>query len=140
MDDRRFQEDGRNHRERMLAGDQYVADDPDLVREMNRAAVLCGDFNATRGDDWDGRFGILRELLGSVGDGVVFRPPVQFDYGYQTHVGRGTFANWGLVVVDVGRVTIGEDVKMGPGVHLYTATHPTEPGPRRARASRPTTR
>ena len=33
MFDRRFQEDGRPHRERMLAGDQYIASDPDLIRE-----------------------------------------------------------------------------------------------------------
>jgi maltose O-acetyltransferase len=33
----RFQPDGRSNRERMLAGDQYIADDPDLARESSRA-------------------------------------------------------------------------------------------------------
>ena len=28
-------------------------------------------------------------------------------------------------------VTIGDDVQIGPGVQLLTATHPIEPGPRR---------
>jgi hypothetical protein len=32
----RFEPDGRTSRERMLAGDDYIADDPELVRESNR--------------------------------------------------------------------------------------------------------
>jgi maltose O-acetyltransferase len=33
--------------------------------------------------------------------------------------------------MDVARVTIGDDVQIGPNVQLLTATHPVEPGPRR---------
>jgi maltose O-acetyltransferase len=141
MTDPRFQPDGRSNRERMLAGDQYIADDPDLAREGNRAAVLTARFNATAGDDHAGRDRILRELLGGVGEGTVIRPPFRCDYGYQTHVGARTFANWGLVSLDVGRITIGDDVQIGPNVQLLTATHPVEPDPRRAKweGSRPIT-
>ncbi|MDB5294520.1 MAG: galactoside O-acetyltransferase [Phycisphaerales bacterium] len=133
FDDPRFQPDGRSNRVRMLAGDQYIADDPDLLREGVRAAVLTGRYNASAGDDQPARDCLLRELLGSVGDGTVIRPPFHCDYGYQTHVGARTFANWGLVALDVGRITIGDDVQIGPNVQLLTATHPVEPGPRRAK-------
>src|ERR1700754_3424451 len=102
--DQRFQKDGRSNRERMLAGDQYVADDADLAREGNRAAVLTAQFNATAGDDHAGRDRILRELLGSVGADTVIRPPMRCDYGYQTHIGARTFVNWGLIALDVGRI------------------------------------
>lgn len=123
----------------MLAGDQYIADDPELIRESNRAANLTAAFNATAGDDHAARDRILRELLGSVGEGTVFRPPFRCDYGYQTHVGARTFANWGLICLDVGRITIGDDVQIGPNVQLLTATHPIEPEPRRTKweGSRP---
>ena len=131
--DSRFQPDARSNRERMLAGDQYIADDPDLTRESNRAANLTAAFNATAGDDDAGRARILRELLGSVGECTVFRPPFRCDYGYQTHVGARTFANWGLICLDVGRIVIGDDVQIGPNVQLLTATHPVEPGPRRSK-------
>jgi maltose O-acetyltransferase len=125
----------------MLAGDQYIALDPDLARESNRAAVLIAQFNATAGDDHAERDRILRELLGSVGAGTVIRPPLRCDYGSQTHVGARTFANWGLILLDVGRITIGDDVQIGPNVQLLTATHPVEPEPRRAKweGSRPIT-
>jgi maltose O-acetyltransferase len=115
----------------MLAGDQYIADDRDLKRESNSAAVLTARFNSTAGDDYSGRYKILRELLGSIGAGTVIRPPFRCDYGYQTHIGARTFANWGLIALDVGRIVIGDDVQIGPNVQLLTATHPVEAEPRR---------
>ena len=41
--------------------------------------------------------------------------------------------------LDVARVTIGDDVQIGPNVQLLTPTHPVEPGPRREKweAARP---
>lgn len=131
--DPRFIEDGRSHRERMLAGDQYIFNDPRQVAENNRAQALCATFNATAGDDYVGRERILCELLGSIGEGSVIRPPFRCDYGFQTHVGLRTFANWGLIALDVARITIGDDVQIGPNVQLLTATHPIEPEPRRAK-------
>lgn len=127
-------------RERMLAGDPYLADDPDLAREARRAADLCGLYNAPT-TPTEQRPQLLRDLLGAVGDGVTLRPPFYCDYGYQITVGPRTFANFGLVALDVARVTIGADVQMGPNVQLLTPTHPVEPGPRRDKweAARPIT-
>ena len=131
--DNRFVSDGRTNRERMLAGDQYIADDPELLRATDRAALLAAEFNSCRADDHAGRFRILRALMGSVGAGTSIRPPLRCDYGFQTHIGARSFANWGLIILDVARVTIGDDVQIGPNVQLLTATHPTEPEPRRAK-------
>jgi hypothetical protein len=44
MSDARFVPVERTHRERMLAGDQYIADDPVLRRESDRAALLTQAF------------------------------------------------------------------------------------------------
>ena len=131
--DRRFQPDGRSQYERMLAGDQYQCEDRQLTEKLDRAARLSAEFNALAGDDHAGRDRILRELLGSVGPGTVIRPPLRCDYGFQTHIGARTFVNWGLIALDVGRITIGDDVQIGPNVQLLTATHPIEPEPRRAK-------
>jgi maltose O-acetyltransferase len=56
------------------------------------------------------------------------------DYGYQTSIGPGTFINSGSVILDVGRVTIGADVQIGPNVQLLTPTHPLDPEVRRSGA------
>jgi maltose O-acetyltransferase len=120
-------------RERMLAGDLYQADDPDLVREMERAQALTHRFNTTDPNDRAGRHALLRELLGGFGEGSEIRPPFHCDYGGHTFVGARTFINFGLVCLDVAQVIVGDDVQMGPNVQLLTATHPVEAEPRRAK-------
>lgn len=117
----------------MLAGDPYIADDPQLSRESVHAANLVNQYNSTAADDQAERERLLRLLLGSMGEGTVIRPPLRCDYGYQIHIGKRTFANWGLVALDVGRITIGDDVQIGPNVQLLTATHPLDPELRRAK-------
>lgn len=131
--DERFLPDGRSQRDRMLAGDYYIADDPLLRRDSNRAANLVAAFNATRGDDQLGRDRILRKLFASVGEGTIIRPPIRCDYGFQTSIGARSFANWGLICLDVGKIEIGNDVQLGPNVQLLTATHPLEPSARLAK-------
>jgi maltose O-acetyltransferase len=130
---KRFTPDGRTNRERMLAGDQYMCDDPQLIREGNRAADLYAKYNATPANDQSQRDRLLLELLGSVGAGTVIRPPFYCDYGYNIFVGARSFANCGLMALDVARITIGDDVQIGPHVQLLTPTHPLEAEPRRAK-------
>jgi maltose O-acetyltransferase len=131
MLNRIYMSDGRDNRERMLAGDQYLADDPQLIAERARAAILIAEFNATAGDEAAHRDSLLRGLLGQMGQDCTIRPPFFCDYGYQISLGDRTFANWGLVALDVGKITIGDDVQIGPNVQLLTATHPIEAEPRR---------
>jgi maltose O-acetyltransferase len=118
-------------RERMLAGELYIADDPDIARDSQRAQRLTHLINTLDPTDHDRRRNLLNELLGAFGEGSEIRPPLQCDYGYQTIFGARSFANWGLVSLDVATVTIGDDVQIGPNVQLLTATHPLEPGPRK---------
>jgi len=62
---------------------------------------------------------------------TVVRPPLYVDYGVHIQVGARTFANFGLVALDVAEITIGHDVQIGPNVQLLTPIHPVEPEPRR---------
>lgn len=123
--------DGRTMRERMLAGDLYIADDPELARDARRAAALMHRFNHSDPADTDGRQAVLRELMGFLGEAVEIRPPFYCDYGYQIHIGARTFINYGAVLLDVARIVIGEDVQFGPNVQLLTPTHPLEAEARR---------
>jgi maltose O-acetyltransferase len=132
-------DDGRSQRERMLAGDLYVAAVPELAADNLRALELTRRFNDSLPADFEGRLALLRELLGAFGDGSEIRPPLRCDYGYQTRVGARTFINFGAVLLDVATITIGDDVQVGPNVQLLTPTHPVEPELRRAKleAARP---
>jgi maltose O-acetyltransferase len=116
-------------KDRMLAGQEYVADDPDLAEDSRRAAELTARFNAEL--DADRRGDLLGELLGSLGANSTIRPELRCDYGFNVHVGANVFVNWGAVLLDVGRITVGDFVQIGPNVQLLTATHPLDAGRRR---------
>jgi maltose O-acetyltransferase len=117
----------------MLAGDLYLADDPELTLEQERARRLQHAFNTTHPDDEGPGRQVLSELLGALGDGTVIRPPFYCDYGYNIRIGARTFANFGLVALDVAAITIGDDVQIGPNVQLLTPTHPLDAEQRRAK-------
>ena len=57
--------------------------------------------------------------------------PFECDYGYHVTIGARTFINYGAVILDGAKVTIGQDVQIGPSVQLLTATHPLDPVERR---------
>lgn len=127
------EDDGRTQHERMLAGDLYVADDPQIAAAQLRARRLQDRFNQSAADDVDERRRTLVELLGAFGSGSEVRPPLWCDYGSNVRIGARTFVNVGLVALDVASITIGDDVQIGPNVQLLTPTHPLESELRRAK-------
>ena len=119
-------------KQRMLSGELYRADDPELVADALRARHLEARFNAADPADEAGRRAVLEELFGAVGEGTVIRPPLRCDYGANIRMGARCFANAGLVALDVAPIVIGDHVQLGPNVQLLTPTHPIDPDLRRA--------
>jgi maltose O-acetyltransferase len=119
-------------RDRMLRGELYIAEDEDLERDFARAQNLLARYNATAHAEEEERGRILIELLGDVGERVTIRPPFRCEYGTRATIGAGTFANYDLVMLDVAPITIGAACQIATRVQLLTATHPIDPGPRRA--------
>jgi len=133
-------EDTRTQRERMLAGDLYVAD-PEIAQDVQRAHRLADAYARAVLDDPAGARAVLAELVGHLGEGAEVRPPLHVDLGSRISLGARTFVNFGLTALDVAPITIGEDCLIGPHVQLLTPTHPVDPEPRRAKleAARPIT-
>src|SRR5215211_2727945 len=117
--------------ERMLRGELYIAEDPELESAYARAQNLLERYNATTHAAQDERDMILRELLSHVGDGVVVRPPFRCEYGRRVSIGARTFFNYDCLMLDVAPVTIGAACQVATRVQLITATHPIDPEPRR---------
>jgi maltose O-acetyltransferase len=111
---------------RMLRGELYDPTDPELVADRERARRLTRRYNGTTETEGDRREELLRELFGTVEGAVAVEPPFRCDYGYNVHVGEGFYANVDCVVLDVCRVAFGRNCLLGPGVHVYTATHPLD--------------
>jgi maltose O-acetyltransferase len=118
-------------KERMLSGELYLFSDPELQAEHARAQALLERYNATASAERDLRDRLLRELLGSVGEGVVVQPAFRCDYGSRIAIGPGTFVNYDCVMLDGAGIEIGAACQLAAQVQLVTATHPIDPEPRR---------
>jgi maltose O-acetyltransferase len=128
-----FAGDDRTNRERMLAGDWYISDDPESWEQFKRAVRLQTKYTTAYADDPDAARPILEELLGHLGEQAHIRPPLYVDYGSYITVGARTFINYNLTALDVAPIVIGEDCQIGPNVQLLTPVHPLEAQPRKDR-------
>jgi len=126
----------KNQKEKMLSGELYMADDPELTAAHLCAQAILSKFNATSADAGDERRSILSDLFARFGDGAVLKPTLRCDYGFNISIGERTFINFDCVLLDCNRIIIGNEVQFGPGVHVYTATHPLDAKQRRSGAER----
>lgn len=120
-----------SQKQRMLAGELYVADDPELAADNRRISAWMDRYNATHTHSPAERLALLREAFASVGDGCNIRPPFHCDYGYNITLGRGVFLNFNCCILDVVAVSIGDNTQIGPNVQILTADHPRDPAQRR---------
>jgi maltose O-acetyltransferase len=136
-----FAGDPRSNRERMLAGDYYISDDPESMRRAQRAVQLADEYHRAAVEDEASARPLLEELIGKLGEEAFVKPPLYVDYGEHIAIGARTFVNYNLTALDVAPITIGEDCQIGPNVQLLTPVHPIAPQPRRDRleAAKPIT-
>lgn len=107
-------------REKMLAGEFYDPADPSLVKARARADRLLRRLDT----EPDGQAGLLRKLLGQVGEGTEIRRGFACDYGVNILIGTRCYVNFHCVFLDCAAIDIGDRVQLAPAVQLYTATHP----------------
>lgn len=122
----------KTEKQKMLAGEPYLATDPELFSEMSRAQQLLFELNALPGDNFKGILASLKSLLGALGEDTFIRPPFRCDYGGNITIGQRSFVNFDCVFLDCNSIVIGNEVQIAPGVHIYTATHPLNAVQRRS--------
>lgn len=110
----------------MLAGELYDALDRQLSDERTRTRILLKKLNDAAEDQVEEREELLRELIPEAGEGLWLQPPFYCDYGTNIKLGEKVFFNFNCVVLDVMQVKIGSRTLIGPGVQIYTATHPVD--------------
>lgn len=113
-------------KEKMLSGENYLSSDPELARDRAHARELLKVINTQALGESFVKENFLRTLFGAVGGNSFVESNFHCDYGYNIHVGSHFYANFNCVILDTCKVTIGNTVLLGPGVHIYTAVHPMD--------------
>lgn len=98
--------DPRSMWQRMVAGDLYHADDPEITAAGQAARSSCWRLGRTDPADEDAWNAQLRDLLGTVGEDVVVWPGLRVDYGSNIHLGDRVFLNVDATILDVCPVRI----------------------------------
>ena len=104
---------------------------PDYEKEIKKCKDKCWKYNQLNPNDYEAQQEILRDLIGKMGENVVFTPPFWCDYGYNISVGDSFYSNHNLVVNDGAGVTFGDNVFIAPNCCFTTAEHPTDPEQRK---------
>ncbi len=114
--------------EKMLAGVPFNSIDLELRLLREKARLACGKYNAHPSK---GNLKHVTRLFNSLQNAVI-EPGFQCDYGGQISLGENFYANFNCVLLDSAAINIGDDVLLGPGVHIYTVDHPRDAQQRRA--------
>lgn len=114
-----------NNIERRDLGMAYISDEA-VIEEQKRCRKILQRLNTVDRSDFDEIGRIVKELFGK-SEGAFLNPPFYCDYGSHIEVGKNFFANYNCTIIDVAKVTIGDNCQMAPNVAIYTAGHPVHP-------------
>lgn len=116
------------HAERRDLQMPYISDES-VYEEQKRARILTQKLNTMDRGDFEGITKVVQELLQTEQTPFI-NPPFYCDYGNHIKVGKNFFANYNCTILDVGKVTFGDNCLLAPNVAIYTAGHPIHPDAR----------
>lgn len=125
--------------DRMKAGEPLRLDDPEYpkVQEVvSRTIRLSAELNTST--DVDQVRDRLREITGTPIDGTtIIFAPFYTNFGRFIQIGKRVFINHACSFLDMGGITIEDDVLIGPKVNLITENHPLDPADRKTLLLKP---
>jgi len=120
--------------ERMKAGGLFRPDEPQFVKVMElvaRAQELSVQLNASINIDQVRER--LSEIIGSsIDKSTRIFSPFFTNFGRFITIGKNVFINHACSFLDLGGITIEDDVLIGPRVNLITENHPLDPADRQS--------
>lgn len=104
----------------------YAPSDATCADQRTRAREFMKLYNATETDAQEERASLLRKYLGHVGENCYIEPSFCCDYGCNIYLGDNFYCNFDCLFLDSAPIHIGNNVMLGPGVHIYTPCHPLD--------------
>jgi acetyltransferase-like isoleucine patch superfamily enzyme len=125
--------------EKMQSGKPFRLDDPSF-QEINaykdRTLSLSAQLNAsTTTDEFRER---LSDIIGSkIDESTTIFAPLYTNFGRYISIGKNVFINHACSFLDMGGITIGDNVLIGPKVNLVSENHPIDPTQRKSLIGKP---
>lgn len=117
-----------NHIQRRDAELPYISD-ASVMEEQRVCRRILQRLNTVDRSEFEQIAAIVKELLPGA-ENAMINPPFYCDYGTHISVGKNFFANYNCTIIDVAKVTIGDNCQFAPNVSIYTAGHPIHPAVR----------
>jgi acetyltransferase-like isoleucine patch superfamily enzyme len=125
--------------DRMKAGEPLRPGDPGYLKVMEvvaRTQMLSVQLNASTNIDQVRER--LSEIIGArIDPRTRIFTPFHTNFGRFIALGRNVFINHACSFLDMGGITIEDDVLVGPKVNLITESHPLDPAERQALLLKP---
>ena len=115
-----------NAYQKMIAGEKYWINDPELVEIRYKTRDLTDKINVLGPREVKKQSSLLTTLFAEIGEDVHIEKPIRIDYGINIHIGSHVFINYNWTVLDCSKVCIGDRVFIGPNTSFYTAHHPIQ--------------
>lgn len=96
-------------------------------RDLERCENLCFELNQLPPALKEQRYGLIRQIVGRIGERFIVHSPFRCDLGSNIEIGENFISNYNLTILDETSVTIGDNVFIGPNVTICTIIHATEP-------------
>jgi acetyltransferase-like isoleucine patch superfamily enzyme len=125
--------------ERLSKGETILPNDPEAYRMREEAFTtknLLLQMNITSDPGEIRR--LLSKITGSdIDQSVTVFTPLHINYGKHTIIGKNVFINFDCVFLDLGGITIEDNVQIAPKVSLLSEGHPTSIADRHSLIPRP---
>lgn len=95
----------------------------DIAEALTECEELCFQLNRLPPSHRSERREIVKKLFGSIGERFTLHSPFHCDFGTNIHVGENFVGNFHLTILDEARVSIGNNVFIGPNSSLCTILH-----------------
>lgn len=119
--------------QRLQAGELLRKDDPEYAlfgEVVARTIRLCVEMNATA-TSVDQVRAQLSDIIGSpIDKSTAIFPPFYTNFGRSIRLGKNIFINHACSFLDIGGITIEDEVQIGPRVNLTSENHPLDPATR----------
>ncbi|KLV07201.1 acetyltransferase [Photobacterium aquae] len=110
--------------EKMLAGEDFDGGDQGINHIRDNAANLLMTINQTIDESKRGE--LLEQLMGNISASSIIRSPFYCEFGKTIFIGDKTFINMNVTMLDGAKITIGNNVLIGPNTQFYCASHPLD--------------